>query len=384
MASETKVGLLVGLGFIVCFAVILANRGRGEQISAQLPYSLLAPPPQSVAPADRASTGPAENQRFTEQRALASPIAPLQNPPTDASRLTDRSNRQAAQRSAIGVPADSDMVGQSIAGLRRSNDVASRLQSERVRIDPQRTLQPALDGYGDPRPIEPSSQRVVSGDSAVPVEHLTDRLTQRLTPVDRQRPASSAHTETRRLQALVDRSASSPARPPSKKTGVPVRAVSGKKYTVVSGDNLYRIARKHYGDSSRELVRGIFEANRTVLTNENEVHIGDVLFLPHVERKRKSAGPARASIAKPQRDTRKDSSAKPARRRGDASPFRWYQVEAHDRYSTIAAAQLGDSRRWKELFELNRDIFPDPDRIRAGVRIRIPTIEVAAARGGRR
>ena len=39
MASETKVGLLVGLGFIVCFAVSLANRGREEQISAQLPYS---------------------------------------------------------------------------------------------------------------------------------------------------------------------------------------------------------------------------------------------------------------------------------------------------------------------------------------------------------
>ena len=28
MARETKVGLVVGLAFIICFAVILANRGR--------------------------------------------------------------------------------------------------------------------------------------------------------------------------------------------------------------------------------------------------------------------------------------------------------------------------------------------------------------------
>ena len=197
------------------------------------------------------------------------------------------------------------------------------------------------------------------------------------------RSPSPPREEARRLQALVDRTASLPPRTIPEKVARPARTVSGKKYTVVSGDNLYRIARKHYGASSRKLVRTIFEANRTVLSSEDEVQIGDELFLPDVDGERSSSSAARASSAKPRRDKGDDSSAKPVRRRRGSSPFRWYQVERDDRYTTIAAVQLGDSRRWKELFEFNRDIFPDPDRIRAGVRIRIPTVEVADARGGR-
>ena len=38
MARETKVGLLAGLAFIICFAIILANRGRQHLIPAQLTY----------------------------------------------------------------------------------------------------------------------------------------------------------------------------------------------------------------------------------------------------------------------------------------------------------------------------------------------------------
>lgn len=38
MARETKVGLLAGLAFIVCFAVILANRGREVQTPLHRSY----------------------------------------------------------------------------------------------------------------------------------------------------------------------------------------------------------------------------------------------------------------------------------------------------------------------------------------------------------
>ena len=43
-----------------------------------------------------------------------------------------------------------------------------------------------------------------------------------------------------------------------------------------------------------------------------------------------------------------------------------------DRYATIAREHLGDARRWQEIAELNREIFPDPSKIRYGVRIRLP------------
>ena len=38
MARETKVGLLTGLAFIICFAIILANRGRQEPGTTHWPY----------------------------------------------------------------------------------------------------------------------------------------------------------------------------------------------------------------------------------------------------------------------------------------------------------------------------------------------------------
>ena len=62
--------------------------------------------------------------------------------------------------------------------------------------------------------------------------------------------------------------------------------------------------------------------------------------------------------------------------------FRWYQIRKQDRYASIAREQLGDEGRWREIFELNRGKFPNADRIREGVRIKLPLTTMAAA-GGR-
>ncbi len=56
----------------------------------------------------------------------------------------------------------------------------------------------------------------------------------------------------------------------------------------------------------------------------------------------------------------------------DGEGSRWYQVKKGDRYTSIAREQLGDVSRWQAIFELNREKFPDPNRIREGVRIRLP------------
>ena len=67
----------------------------------------------------------------------------------------------------------------------------------------------------------------------------------------------------------------------------------------------------------------------------------------------------------------------------EAEPTRRYQIKKNDRYVSIAREQLGDETRWREIYELNREIFPDPEFIREGVRIKLPAVEVADARGGR-
>ena len=49
-------------------------------------------------------------------------------------------------------------------------------------------------------------------------------------------------------------------------------------YTVVSGDNLSKIAKAHYGDANQYMV--IFEANKPMLTHPDKIYPGQVLRIP--------------------------------------------------------------------------------------------------------
>ncbi|MCH8242662.1 MAG: hypothetical protein IH897_08635 [Planctomycetes bacterium] len=63
--------------------------------------------------------------------------------------------------------------------------------------------------------------------------------------------------------------------------------------------------------------------------------------------------------------------------------YRWYQIKKNDRYVSIARNELGNESRWQEIFELNKKKFPDPSRIRSGVRIKLPAVAVADSSRGR-
>ena len=52
-------------------------------------------------------------------------------------------------------------------------------------------------------------------------------------------------------------------------------------YTVVSGDYLSKIAKKHYGDASK--YHAIFEANKPMLTDPDKIYPGQVLRIPPLE-----------------------------------------------------------------------------------------------------
>lgn len=51
-------------------------------------------------------------------------------------------------------------------------------------------------------------------------------------------------------------------------------------HTVVSGDNLSKIAKKFYGDANKYPV--IFEANKPMLTHPDKIYPGQVLRIPHL------------------------------------------------------------------------------------------------------
>jgi nucleoid-associated protein YgaU len=76
-------------------------------------------------------------------------------------------------------------------------------------------------------------------------------------------------------------SGSSSSAMPKNAAGTPKRESS--TYTVVSGDSLSKIAKRHYGDAAKW--KAIFEANRDLITNPDLIHPGQVLTLPSLDKR---------------------------------------------------------------------------------------------------
>ncbi len=315
MARETKVGLLAGLAFIICFAVILANRGRDDSVSAT----------KSGIPE---STGPLPS---TIQQQMASrPPAPAVVPDRPAS-----ATREPAPATGADLP-------------------------------------------------QPTAPGVVFTDaSSAPGSHPSPAQAPDLAEI----PPRSLTSH-----AQPDPIASGVGAPPPDTVAGAKAAARGTAYTVAPGDTLSKIALAHFGNKSRSSVNAIFEANKAVLSSPDAVKAGMVLTLPVIEHASAAASatppptilasaPAPAGSLKARHDTAKPASSKKPEK--PEAAFRWYQVKKNDRYVSIARDQLGDGGRWRELHEINKDKFPDPQMIREGVRIKVPATKARSEKGGR-
>lgn len=57
----------------------------------------------------------------------------------------------------------------------------------------------------------------------------------------------------------------------------------------------------------------------------------------------------------------------------DAMTTRTYTVKSGDTLSDIAQAEMGDAKRWPELYEANKDaVGKNPDLIHPGLELKIP------------
>ena len=50
-----------------------------------------------------------------------------------------------------------------------------------------------------------------------------------------------------------------------------------------------------------------------------------------------------------------------------------YTVVSGDSLSKIAKREYGDAKAWKQIYEANRDILKDPDKIFPGQNLKIPS-----------
>jgi nucleoid-associated protein YgaU len=104
-----------------------------------------------------------------------------------------------------------------------------------------------------------------------------------------------------------------------------------RTYKVKRGDTLSSIAQTQLGNANRW--PEIFVLNRAQIRHRDRITVGQVLTLP--------VAPLQPAP-------------------------KLYKVKRGDTLSKIAEQQLGSANRWPEIFQLNRDIITDPNRITPG------------------
>jgi nucleoid-associated protein YgaU len=149
----------------------------------------------------------------------------------------------------------------------------------------------------------------------------------------------------------------------------PVRPASPKSYVVQEGDgNLANIAKKFYGviEGNRLVnVNRIYEANRGVLRSADEIYVGQKLVIPPLQVSTQGGTGNRSVFSNPLFERVNSTGSR-------AEPGRFYVVKDNDSLWTIAAEQLGNGGRYKEISKMNADIIVDEDRVSPGMRLRLP------------
>jgi len=146
----------------------------------------------------------------------------------------------------------------------------------------------------------------------------------------------------------------------------PARAAQPKTYIVQDGDRLSDIAKKIYGQvegNKLANINRIYEANRKLLKSADDIFVGQKLVIPSLSG---TSSDESSSIFSGQLFERVKSIGR------SSESTRVYVVKDGDSLWTIAAEQLGQGARYKEISKINTDILPDEDSVRAGMRLRLP------------
>lgn len=152
-----------------------------------------------------------------------------------------------------------------------------------------------------------------------------------------------------------------PRRPAGKDFGAAVES-----HKVQSGDTLSSLAERYYGSSVFSSY--LFECN-SHLKSPDQLSIGTIIWIPPkptpdgVAPKRSASGHRQAPRTGASRTTPKASTGR----------VRTYHVQPGDSLYAIAQRVLGNGNRWKELYELNKNVIgSDSSKLKVGQRLRLP------------
>lgn len=152
--------------------------------------------------------------------------------------------------------------------------------------------------------------------------------------------------------------------------GKPRPASGGvKAYVAEPGDSLSKIAARQMGANTKANRDAIVRANPSLADDPGKIIIGVTYNIP-------AAGQsAAAPAAAPERVERTERAAAPIKASGGEF---WYEVKPGDSLWKIAKGQLGDASTVHAIKELNKESVKNWDVLPAGTRIKLPARPIAS------
>ncbi len=380
MTTDAKVGLLLGLVFIVIIAFVI--NGLPDFV-----HSFKDKPVVETAVTTQTGSNLVIDPGIVEV-ARSLPMG--------------RTNLRYAEPSSQVMNLDAYAGGSDLPQTVETTTAALQNPSAVEAVTPtqaQAQLETAAAQPSQPRNPNTFSNRVTA---------VAPRTTAELSPVAQtpQADAMISHQTAQTIkaaqQAVQDVQQPAKSRPEDVKTTV----VSGKTHVVGKGESLAVIAKKYYGPeigNQRATIQMLYETNKDVLDSEHVVKVGDKLVIPPI------AGSQPAQVEKPKTastslmdkfkdvfepaDTKKEAAVKNSvvadkakdnttAKKTDAAPIsgkaksapaeREYVVQSGDHLYKIAQKHLGNGDRYPEIIALNKDQLANPSQLQVGMKLKLP------------
>jgi len=364
MARETKIGLLVGLAFIILFGIILSEKGTGrnDQLSTP-PIAAYKPVVELIPP-----TAPPSAQLSKTNKDEVADRLTMTDP---GLKLTDQTPHSAP----TGMP-------QNVA---KPADIAA--PAEKIQLAPT-DIAPKL------KPLLPPA----------PTKSLTQIPAANPTMTDKQVVA----------QALDQAAAKSAVNlePLTSATEEEPKVEASKTHTVQQGETLASICRQYYPGQAYDMLKQVMTYNK--INKPEKLMVGQVIKLPEI--KQSDVKPAEKELAAndnldtngviskflvPADDDQTPEVAainsksvkvtlvpedKSNKTKKEIVPVKLakaknpgtYVVQSNDTLTKIAKRVYGTEKAWTKIYKLNKKLISDPRNLKSGQKLRIPEDELAS------
>ncbi|MDQ3439705.1 MAG: LysM peptidoglycan-binding domain-containing protein [Planctomycetota bacterium] len=332
MTRETKIGLLVGLAFIIVIGILLSDHLTS---TTEPPQARLTQAGSNVRQGVSVPGGATANPPITSVEAPA-PVTPQQQIPTKEDL---KPKPQPVQIVQIGPSGQQPPV--SVGAAQPFVQAPAPLIAQPP-TQPQEPQRVPLEN-----PIVPQQPQIVESTPVTADPALTKIATQ----------------IGEEIVELTGQQQPTPPAQPNGATGATTLA-GGKAYKAQEGDTLSKLAGRFMGGNTKTNRDAIVKANPSLTKNPDIVVVGRTYIIP-----------TNGAVA-----TNNPQPAQPVQT-PTATPEYFYTVKDNDTLRKIATNQMGDEDAWAAIQDLNKTTLKGEDKtvVVPGMKLRLPAKPLASA-----